>query len=110
MKVFTYFSLKRLYIMSNCVNLIQEGRNYKYKESDIDNAKNRGEKPVDANNHTMDALRYIVMELPDDPNAMAAEVYEGNSVSNWSGVQRFKWPKALETDDDILREDWYEDF
>ena len=110
MKVFTYFSLKRLYIMSNCVNLIQEGRNYKYKESDIDNAKNRGEKPVDANNHTMDALRYIIMELPDDPNAMAAEIYEGNSVSNWSGVQRFKWPKALETDDDILREDWYEDF
>ena len=58
----------------------------------------------------MDALRYIIMELPDDPDAMAAEVYQGNSVSNWSGTQSFKWPKALETDDDILREDWYEDF
>ena len=110
MKVFTYFSLKRLYIFSNCVNLITEGRAYKYKEDAVDSGKNRGEKPVDANNHAMDALRYMIMELPDDPDSMATAVYEGNSKSNFSSVSGFKWPKALETDDELLLEDWYGDF
>ena len=110
MKVYTYFSLKRLKVMSNCVNVIKEGRAYKYKESSIDQTKNRGEKPIDANNHAMDALRYMIMELPDDPDAMASEVYEGNSNANFRSQQGFQWPKALQDETEAVPDGWYTDF
>jgi len=110
MKVYTYFSLKRLKIMSNCVNVIKEGRAYKYKENSIDQQKNRGEKPIDANNHAMDALRYMIMELPDDPDNMVAEVYEGNSNANWNTRKGFQWPKALQDETEAVPDGWYTDF
>ena len=110
MKVYTYFSLGRLKIMSNCVNVIKEGRSYKYKESDVDQQKNRGEKPIDANNHAMDALRYIIMELPDDPDTMASSVYEGNNNSHFGRTEGFKWPQALDDSNELRGDDWYVDY
>lgn len=110
MKVYTYFALGRLKIMSNCVNTIREGRAYKYKESDIDGEKNRGEKPVDANNHAMDALRYMIAELPDDPDHMVSDVYEGNSNANFNYRKGFNWPKELQDDNEYMPESWYTDF
>jgi len=110
MKVYTYFSLNKLKIMSNCVNTIAEARAYKYRENSVDETKNRGEKPIDAFNHAMDALRYIVMELPDDPDNLVAAVYEGNSNTNWNAKAGFKWPKALQDDFDSMPDDWYTDF
>ena len=110
MKVYTYLSLKRLKIMSNCVNVIAEGRAYKYKEDSIDVTRNRGEKPIDAFNHAMDALRYMIMELPDDPDNMASEVYEGNSRSNWAHKESFKWPHELDDEVEGVSDSWYTDF
>lgn len=43
----------RIYITSNCKNLIKEFRSYKYPEKG-------GEVPIDKNNHLMDCLRYIL--------------------------------------------------
>ena len=110
MKVYTYFSLKKLRIMSNCVNTINEARSYKYREDSVDDTKNRGEKPVDANNHAMDALRYIIQELPDDPDNLVAAVYEGNSNANYNYRAGFQWPKELESSTEYMPESWYTDF
>lgn len=51
----------RLFIVDNCVNLIQEFYDYMWPESV--EGKNNRELPVDANNHALDALRYIVMHI-----------------------------------------------
>lgn len=110
MKVYTYFSLKKLKIMSNCIHTIAEGRAYKYAENSVDQTKNRGEKPVDAYNHAMDALRYMIMELPDDPDNLVSEVYEGNSQSNWGYKKDFQWPKALDDELEGVSDSWYTDF
>lgn len=110
MKVYTYFELKKLRIMSNCVQTIKEARAYKYKDDSVDNTKNRGERPVDAFNHAMDALRYMIQELPDDPDNMVSEVYEGNSNANFGYRQSFKWPKALDDENEYMPESWYTDF
>jgi hypothetical protein len=108
MKVFTYFALGKLKIMSNCINLIREGREYKYKESDLENEKNRGEKPVDSNNHAMDTLRYIIAELPDDPEKMVADVYNNIKESHYDPERNF--PKALQDDDHHYGDAWYVQF
>jgi len=109
MKVFTYFSLGKLKVMSNCVNTIREGREYKYKETELDQEKNRGEKPVDANNHAMDSLRYIISELPDDPDRMVTDVYNQIKDAKYNPDRFF--PKALQEDIQTgFSDDWYTNF
>ena len=108
MKVYTYLALGKLKIMSNCINTIKEGREYKYKETNLTNEKNRGEKPHDANNHAMDSLRYIINELPDDPENVVTDVYSKPSTGPTYNPNKF-FPKALQ-EDDIELEDWYTNF
>ena len=108
-KVYTYLSLNRLKIFSNCINIIKEGRAYKYRDNELDQQKNRGEKPVDANNHAMDALRYLIMELPDDPENLSADIYQGNSRAHHSQTREFQWPKELQ-ESQPYEEDWYTDY
>lgn len=110
MKVYTYFSLGKLKIMSNCVNTINEARNYKYKESELDQDKNRGEKPVDANNHAMDTLRYIIAELPDDPANLVAEVYAKPKSTSMGYDPNRNIPEALQDDLWLDGDDWYQEF
>lgn len=105
LKVFTYMSLGRLKIMSNCVNTLFEGREYKYEQEDLSRDKNRGENPKDANNHAMDVIRYIVSELPDDPLNVLSEVYLSDS-ENYEYRRSFKFPRAFERDEPV-KEDWY---
>jgi len=51
----------RLYVFNNCRNLIKEFESYQWQES----KDNRGEKeePMKVNDHAMDALRYLVMQI-----------------------------------------------
>ena len=107
MKVFTYFSMNKLKIMSNCVYTIKEGREYKYQEGAIDLEKNRGEKPMDFNNHAMDVLRYVMQELPDNPDDLINDVYMNNRPSQY---QKFKFPKALEDSEEPVPDNWYNTF
>lgn len=51
------FEQGRLFIAENCVNTLSEISQYHYKQS---SDRNSGEKPVDAFNHAMDALRYAI--------------------------------------------------
>lgn len=74
-KVFAYFELGRLKILKSCVNTIAEGLAYKYKPAELDSKKNLDEKPIDKDNHAMDVLRYIVQELPDNPEDLKNPAY-----------------------------------
>jgi phage terminase large subunit len=54
-----------LNVTKDSLNLIKEGRNYKYKEDKNGNILNE---PADAFNHTMDALRYAIFMKLSKPN------------------------------------------
>jgi phage terminase large subunit len=107
MKVFTYFSMGKLKIMSNCVYTIKEGRDYKYSENNLSMEKNRGEKPMDFNNHAMDVLRYIIQELPDNPDDMINDVYF-NKKGGYT--KEFNFPKELQEEEPLVQEEWYTHF
>jgi phage terminase large subunit len=107
MKIFTYFSMSKLKIMSNCIYTIKEGREYKYQDGKIDLQKNRGENPMDFNNHAMDTLRYIIQELPDNPDDLVNEVYFNTKLTqNYS----FKFPKELQETEETPEGTWYNSF
>ena len=55
----------RLYVTEDSLNTIKELRNYKYIEDKNGNLTN---KPVDAFNHSLDALRYSVVNKLQNPN------------------------------------------
>lgn len=48
----------RLYVTSNCVNVIAEFNKYSYPEAG-------GDKPLDKDNHLMDAIRYVFNTMDD---------------------------------------------
>ena len=97
-KVHAYFSLGRLKIFSSCTNTIREGLNYKYKPEELDSKKNPDNKPIDKDNHTMDSLRYICAELPDNPDQLIQKSY---AYKDWKGRtdEEGKIPFALQSDD-----------
>jgi phage terminase large subunit len=55
----------RLNVTSDSANMIKELRNYKYIEDKNGNLTN---KPLDAFNHTLDALRYSIVNKLGRPN------------------------------------------
>lgn len=79
-KLNSYFEDDRILISPECTNLIQELSQYSFKQ-----ARNQSntDTPEDSNNHLIDPLRWIVMELPSDPNNLLEAVYNnyGNRIS-----------------------------
>lgn len=72
----TYIEAERVRIMSHCTALIEELRNYKWKVSKDKNSSNGfSDKPEDKKNHGINALEWICMELPSDPDKLTLEVY-----------------------------------
>jgi phage terminase large subunit len=75
-KVNSYIDMRKLKIYRNCVSLIKELLGYVYPELDMDNAEeNQDEKPIKANDHACDALRYMIARLPDDPELLKSASY-----------------------------------
>jgi PBSX family phage terminase large subunit len=70
LKVNSYINNGKLKVFNTCVSTIKEGLNYKFPEVTMDNEKNLDEKPLKRNDHMMDALRYALMRLPDDPDLL----------------------------------------
>jgi PBSX family phage terminase large subunit len=54
---------KKLRIAKNCVNLIKEVKNWKWKRIKLGADKNQFEEPTDKDNHGCDALSYLCAEL-----------------------------------------------
>lgn len=103
MKMFTYFGLGKLKIFRSCEDFIEEIEEYRYPERSLDKVvKNEDtfEKPIKQNDHLLDAARYIVAELPDDPNDLINESYNANFEVHGANLQPSSIPFALQEDDD----------
>lgn len=71
------FKQRRLMICSNCVNLIWEIKNYKFKEARMGSERNLDETPIDKDNHAIDAMLYLTQAI-----------LNRNSVSEWEKKER----------------------
>lgn len=69
----TYTDLKRVLIHDCCPVLIEELKNYKYPERKIGEPVK--DKPQDKNNHCINAMEWILMELPADPRKLVHGIY-----------------------------------
>lgn len=75
----TYMLSGRLKIMNRCRDLRDELNEYKYPPRSLDKPT-RKEKPMDKNNHGINCLEWICMELPDDPKRLVTGVYNKYGV------------------------------
>jgi PBSX family phage terminase large subunit len=103
MKVQSYFMIKKLFILDNCKNVVREILSYKYKPLELDSKVNASEKPVDKDNHTLDAMRYLIQELPDDPEQLKNPSYGqfGKTVKK----NELAW--QLQEDEEPEVNNWY---
>lgn len=69
----TYTDLKKVMIHDCCLNLCEEIKEYKYPERKI--GEPYKDKPVDKNNHSVNCLEWILMELPADPRNLMHGIY-----------------------------------
>lgn len=76
LRVNSYIERGRLKIYYTCVNTVREHLGYKYPEVDIDDDSNLDEKPVKKDEHSCDALRYLCMRLPEDPDMLKGKSFE----------------------------------
>lgn len=76
LRVNSYIERGRMKVYYTCVNTVREHLLYKYPEVDIDDDKNLDEKPVKKDEHSCDALRYLCMRLPEDPDMLKGKSYE----------------------------------
>lgn len=76
LKVNSYIERGKLKIHDTCPNLIRELQNYKFPELTTESQeRNLKESPIKANDHAADALRYLLMRLPDDPENLKNNSY-----------------------------------
>ena len=96
LRVNSYINRGRLKIFRHaCADLVREITNYKYPELSMDDEKNLDENPIKYNDHACDALRYMMMRLPEDPDTLSAPSYETPD----------KWGRNLYADDDEYEDD-----
>lgn len=84
LKVNTMIENGTLKIFNTCNRLRKEIMNYKFPERTIDGKmKPGGEKPVDKNNHYINAMEFLVMEVPEDLRNIQNKAYDeyGNEYS-----------------------------
>lgn len=71
----------KLYIFANCVNLIEHTQQYQWKKQPIMREEDAPEKPLEKDDHDVDAMGYILMTRPhpaapfaygEDPDSPAA--------------------------------------
>lgn len=75
-RVNEYFKDNRLKIFKNCVNLIEEIGQYKWKKLRPGQQKNEPDEPVKFNDHACDCLRYCVMSRPEKSDLIRSFTYE----------------------------------
>ena len=77
-RINTYFEEGRLKIMDCCENLVREFKDYKYKPQVL--GKPTKEEPIDRNNHSIDALQWICMELPENPADLVLGAFDSSGA------------------------------
>ena len=76
----TYIEAGRLKIMKSCRVLISELEGYKYPEKQIGVSTRAQDKPIDKNNHCINPLEWITMELPNDPKNLMFGAYDNDGL------------------------------
>lgn len=69
----TYIESNKLKIHDCCLYLIEELKGYKFPDKKL--GKHTSDKPMDKDNHSINPLEWIVMELPADPGKIVYGVY-----------------------------------
>ena len=79
----TYLECKKVRILDCCEGLVKELRDYKFKPRAMDSTT-WDDKPEDKNNHAINCLEWITMELPADPKQLIYGIYnkEGYNVDS----------------------------
>lgn len=100
LKVSSKTNKPRVFIFSNCYNLIDEFSKYRYKELTTNQKGKQAEKeePMKVDDHALDAFRYLIMSRPDAPNE-EDNVYNRIKYSSIEGhlyrsLQAVKRPKS----------------
>lgn len=77
LKVNTMIENGTLKIFDTCINLRKEILDYKFPERTIEGkTKSNGEKPMDKNNHAINAMEFLVMETPDNLKVLENKAYD----------------------------------
>lgn len=71
----TYFEKGRIKIFDDLDFMIDEFENYKFKETSLSDTSRKRSQPVDARNHSINAVEWIVTALPHDPSNLVYAVY-----------------------------------
>ncbi len=97
----TYIEAKYLEIMDCCEGLIKEIRKYKFRTDSSDMA-GWSNKPEDKDNHGINALEWITMELPADPGKLLYGIYNkmGKDLSVDEDPEKQYHIHALSDDDE----------
>ena len=115
MRLNDYIESGCLEIWDCCDYLIKEIKDYKFKPKSLDD-KDSKNKPIDANNHAINALEWITMELPANPNRLSLSGYDefGRPISEEEEKAQLKmqspWQLADNDYEDITLYDQTEAF
>jgi hypothetical protein len=95
--VYNYANNGRLKIFSTCRKIRESLSKYRYPDRKVGDSSNQGEKPMDANNHLPDAIRYMMSpfpQFPADPDSFSyiwrqtmskmQRQYASNPLDNWT--------------------------
>lgn len=75
MRMNTYLESGRLKIMDNCRYLIRQLEDYKFPPKSLDKSSKAQDKPIDKDNHAINPVEWICMELPSDPSQLIGGHY-----------------------------------
>lgn len=95
-----YIEAGCLEIWDCCDFLIKELKDYKFKTKTLDD-KDSKNKPIDANNHAINALEWIGMELPANPARLSLGSYDeyGRPIGEEELKLKLKSEKTWQLDD-----------
>lgn len=99
-----YIESGNLEIWDCCEFLINELKDYKFKTKTLDDKESKN-KPIDANNHSINALEWIGMELPANPNMLSLTGYDefGRPISEEHEKLQKKADRSWQLDDNNYR-------
>ena len=86
----TYLECGKIKILDCCQHLIDELRDYKFIPQSLDKSNSATDKPEDKNNHAINPLEWIVMELPANPGDLTKGIYNKAGKNLVGEAQRNK--------------------
>jgi PBSX family phage terminase large subunit len=97
LRVNSYIERGKLKVYSTCINTVREHLRYTFPEITMDNDKNLDEKPVKKDDHSCDALRYMMMALPEDPQLLKLKSYQApTQYAIIKGENEYGWDNSYQ--------------